>query len=122
MKSILIITSFLINTLTPVFAFDYELSEFNSKWNYSPLIENKEGDKVLQMKLFKRVMFVGQYQLPIIETTFTFVKNKDDQSSLSTIAHSIQNALDKKSTITVLNDHQIVVAGKFSKINRNFYV
>jgi hypothetical protein len=122
MKSILIITSFLINTLTPVFAFDYELSEFNSKWNYSPLIENKEGDKVLQMKLFKRVMFVGQYQLPIIETTFTFVKNKDDQSSLSTIAHSIQNALDNKSTITVLNDHQIVVAGKFSKINRNFYV
>lgn len=118
MKVSLII--FFLLGLLPSLVRAERLLPFRERWSFSPVQEIREDDRVIHRKLFKRIMLLEKHDLPVIETSFTYVKNKSDTSDISQVAASLKASFDKRAKIKRVKKDHLVVEGKATKINRHF--
>lgn len=116
-KHLLVTTLFVLNSIAPGFAGVLDQQEFRSSWNYTPLVKRASGTSELQMKLFKKTMWFGKTEVPLVETTFTFLKNPQDKTNLSQLANTIQRTFGK--TIQLKgHGNSYKLEGPFKKLNR----
>jgi hypothetical protein len=95
---------------------------FNSKWSYSPLVEQIDGDSKVQTKLFKRFIYIDQKPISIVETSFVYLENSkgdESQKDINLIAQKIKKSLGLKLKINK-NDSNLEISGPVEKLNR-FY-
>jgi hypothetical protein len=116
-KKLFVTMIFISQSLLPSFAAIVDENEFKMSWDYSPLIKRKDGNSELQMKLFKKTMWFGQTEVPVVETTFTYLKNPQDKTELKELAHTIQKTFGK-GMILKSGDHLYKIEGPFKKLNR----
>jgi len=116
-NSFVIVSLFLFNSVTPSVAAVLDQQEFSSSWNYTPLVKRAEGKSELQMKLFKKTMWFGKTEVPIVETTFTFLKNPQEKTNLNQLAHTMQKTFGKTIQLKGSNN-SYKLEGPFNKLNR----
>ncbi len=118
MKIFILCFSLVLNLNSPVFATATEQTVFDSKWNYSPLITRTDADSSVKMKLFKRVFWINNNEVPIAETSFTYLKNPKEKTNLDELAKKIQKAFGIESFVITGEDNQLKIEGFYKKINR----
>lgn len=116
-KHLLVTTLFVFNSIAPGVAAVLDQQEFASSWNYTPLVKRTAGTSELQMKLFKKTMWFGKTEVPVVETTFTFLKNPQEKTNLSQLALTIQKTFGKTIQLKT-NGHSYKLEGPFKKLNR----
>lgn len=118
LKKYFVVFLFIFNSIMPSFAVIVDQNEFNETWNYSPLLKRVDNNSELQMKLFKKTMWINQTEVPVIETTFTYLKNPKEPTNLKQLALTIQKTFDKKNFKITNQGNQYKVSGPFKKLNR----
>ncbi|NOT78323.1 MAG: hypothetical protein HOP07_04900 [Bacteriovoracaceae bacterium] len=118
MKSMFFCLVLILNLTFPAFAIETSQDVFNSKWNYTPLLSQTENESTLQMKLFKRVFWINKTEIPIAETTFTFLKNPKEKTMLLDLGKNIQKSFGTVGFIVSGDESNVLVEGHYKKINR----
>lgn len=118
MKSLFFCLALILNLTFPAFAIETSKEVFNSKWNYTPLLSQTENDSTLHMKLFKRVFWINKIEVPIAETTFTFLKNPKEKTLLLDLGKKIQKSFGTVGFIVSGDENNALVEGHYKKINR----
>ncbi len=120
-KSLVVVSLFLLNSVMPSFAAVIDHDEFRQSWNYSPMVKRQNGDSELEMKLFKKTLWFGRIEVPVVETTFTFLNNPHEKEDILQLALRVKKTFGK--TIAMkMADGGYKLEGPFKKLNRQIKI
>lgn len=91
---------------------------FTQNWAFEKLVEKTDGKSLLQVKLFKRYMWINKTPISVAETSFTYLKNPQDTISLTELSEKFLSTFPTN-TLKLKNTHDgIRLEGYWKNINR----
>ena len=118
---LLVILSLFINHLyaTTATVVDYPIiKSINRHWSHSPLFERQNHNSKIKIKLFQRVLWVGNSPVQVAQTNFTYLTNPQEKVDLKQLNETMLKSFPKG----VLRSKQISngyrLEGEWKQINR----